>query len=748
MTDGTSDTDTVNVADDPLEPSMEDILASIRQLIADDDSIDSSDDEPQLLETTDSEDIAVATIADSASNGFVSDVSEDTLDLVNPMDDNMPNEIEDILSDFSFEDSSSTGNELDIPEIEIDTSDVSLDAMVNDASEMLELSVPGADEDLNASLSDDLIGNLLEEVVGDSSPETHEVQIDNAGIADTMLESSKDSLSSDGLDVDIDGLLDDMIDSQEVAENTVTNSDMLGVDTLGVDTLGADTIDFDTDSSDIDSILSEIAEGMDVPTEEIHAAPVSEDASLSEIEDFSESNSFDIDSLLEDITEPELSETQTADKSISEISDVMASLVDGGDMLLPETESVEVNTSVADNNVADITAEVFDLDDLLSSETDDQEADIDPDIALVKSLMAELTADTQLGDEDEFTSEVPADISLESDAEDIDKLLRDSIGDTPHDTNDIEVIESDVLDDLIGNTIESEEQLQIDIDSQLAELSGILEHQEPEKATDASPETMAETSQSDLTHLADKIDTDDSKLNVTAGVAVAGAGVAAAIAATTNNRKTALESLLDDFEETEDELAAVDAVGKVADDIIPDVSNNETTSEDVDDNEALIDDVLADVLGTAEIETEIETEVDLTGDDLVDDNDLETELATTEIDIIDDILDESTKVQVDTTLETVQATHETSQMETEDMAGKTARDTILNEVTESETALAFASLNQVVEEKAIVAERGDRIGDMVTEALKPMLKEWLDANLKTIVERAVSKEVKRISSGK
>ena len=75
-------------------------------------------------------------------------------------------------------------------------------------------------------------------------------------------------------------------------------------------------------------------------------------------------------------------------------------------------------------------------------------------------------------------------------------------------------------------------------------------------------------------------------------------------------------------------------------------------------------------------------------------------------------------------------------------------DAILDEVTEEATASAFAELNQVVEDKAVFEERGPRIGDLVQEALKPMLKEWLDANLKGIVERAVAKEVKRISSGK
>ena len=88
------------------------------------------------------------------------------------------------------------------------------------------------------------------------------------------------------------------------------------------------------------------------------------------------------------------------------------------------------------------------------------------------------------------------------------------------------------------------------------------------------------------------------------------------------------------------------------------------------------------------------------------------------------------------------------QEETADMPRAVKTEAILDDVTETATSEVFASLNEVVEEKAIKAERGDRIGDLVMEALRPMLKEWLDANLKGIVERAVTKEVKRISSGK
>lgn len=104
---------------------------------------------------------------------------------------------------------------------------------------------------------------------------------------------------------------------------------------------------------------------------------------------------------------------------------------------------------------------------------------------------------------------------------------------------------------------------------------------------------------------------------------------------------------------------------------------------------------------------------------------------------------ETAEIHAEPTPEPISPTEETS------MPVKAVKtDAILDEVTETAAAGAFAELNQVVEDKAIFNERGPRIGDLVQEALRPMLKEWLDANLKGIVERAVAKEVKRISSGK
>ncbi|MEE9273035.1 MAG: DUF2497 domain-containing protein [Robiginitomaculum sp.] len=61
---------------------------------------------------------------------------------------------------------------------------------------------------------------------------------------------------------------------------------------------------------------------------------------------------------------------------------------------------------------------------------------------------------------------------------------------------------------------------------------------------------------------------------------------------------------------------------------------------------------------------------------------------------------------------------------------------------------SFASLTHAVKEKTQLEENGPPIGDMVKEALKPMLQDWLDKNLKGIVQRAVTAEIKRISSNK
>ena len=86
--------------------------------------------------------------------------------------------------------------------------------------------------------------------------------------------------------------------------------------------------------------------------------------------------------------------------------------------------------------------------------------------------------------------------------------------------------------------------------------------------------------------------------------------------------------------------------------------------------------------------------------------------------------------------------------EEENMPRALEEQPLLDETTAQEAENAFASLSKAVQEKELAEENGPPIGELVKEALRPMLQEWLDKNLKGMVQRAITKEIKRISSGK
>ena len=63
---------------------------------------------------------------------------------------------------------------------------------------------------------------------------------------------------------------------------------------------------------------------------------------------------------------------------------------------------------------------------------------------------------------------------------------------------------------------------------------------------------------------------------------------------------------------------------------------------------------------------------------------------------------------------------------------------------------AFAAASAFGQLSAAVSgpSQGRTLEDLVTELLKPMLKEWLDQNLTAIVEAKVADEVERIARGR
>ncbi len=79
-----------------------------------------------------------------------------------------------------------------------------------------------------------------------------------------------------------------------------------------------------------------------------------------------------------------------------------------------------------------------------------------------------------------------------------------------------------------------------------------------------------------------------------------------------------------------------------------------------------------------------------------------------------------------------------------------APDTMVDDVTDivspaatEASRSALSSLSRLIVKPAV--EGTDTLEGMVREMLKPMLKDWLDANLPEVVERVVAQEVARIS---
>lgn len=69
-------------------------------------------------------------------------------------------------------------------------------------------------------------------------------------------------------------------------------------------------------------------------------------------------------------------------------------------------------------------------------------------------------------------------------------------------------------------------------------------------------------------------------------------------------------------------------------------------------------------------------------------------------------------------------------------------DEILDQSAAAAASQAFRTLSQSVR---ISEGPGKTLEDIVTEMLKPMVKEWLDANLPAIVEEKVEEEVQRVA---
>jgi len=546
MSEQTPETD--NSVADGQDPSMEDILASIRKIIAEDDV--------QVPATPETVTADIAPDAPSPS-GDVSELGHvETLDL-------------DIITEES--------TALD-PDIEALIGD--MDAMPTDKIGQMTAAATSPATDSPDDILDLEIPMDETEVLAEL--DTSELEIPRVVVSETPVQIER--AESEALTLD-DELIDLVSDHEEaVLSEGVEDKPATGLVGGAMAALGLGGV----------------------------AAAAAKDKAEPEVEAHQEDNlSRMLDNMLEDSKSYEDAPTDMDQERV----------IDPAEDLIAQDESDE-----------DILTEIDFIDD--TPETSEVISENDPDMDLVKSLMADLT-------------ETPQD-------EEADTKLDNTVSDV---TDDLEPSSDGILDEILSVTLDDETQL-------TEEIEPVVEGPAGEslslKEIAAAAEAEAQASESGVSPA------------VLAGVAAVATGGVAAIA---------------------------------GQDDTPDM---ESADDDVDDTDTILtelDDILA-------VENSAEPPEDLTP--------------------------EAPEPE----------TPEPLIEETPDMARAKKSDAIIDEVTETATADVFASLNQVVEEKAVVAERGDRIGDLVQEALRPMLKEWLDANLKGIVQRAVTKEVKRISSGK
>ena len=522
-------------------------------------------------------------------------------------------------------------------------------------------------------------------------------------------------------------------------------------DAVGIDSLDSGLRDIPSENSDIDTLLSEIdmlESELSVAGDSAEMLELTHDSMGDlEIPDESQSADSELDDLLksiEDISEPEnlevdkpvipetSIETTSSDVAVldeapdDDLSTMLDNMLNEGEAAATELEVSEdfENLELVLDPAADLLDDSSDLeaelledlnieDEDLNIEDDVRDADLssgvmkpDSDIELVKSLMAELTGEPLHADE-EIIEVAETETALETDDElesEIDSDLKSLVSDLSGDDISSETLElaeptddsaEDVMDEILSLTLNDELELQEDIPR--------------------VPDAVASLKEIAAQAEADAKDV-ESKFAKTLAAAAAGVAATAAVA------------------QNDEEPEADDILSELAD--IVDIVEEAPLEGDLQTNlsELDLDDLVEEEVLTSLADTNIQ--------DLLDDE----ETGGT-ADIVEGISYEA-EIDVETTSQSDTETNKIIDEETTLMPRAAKSDAILDKVTETATADVFASLNKVVEEKATIAERGDRIGDLVQEALRPMLKEWLDANLKGIVERAVTKEVKRISSGK
>lgn len=646
MSDDTTASD--NDSGASAEPSMEDILASIRRIIADDDTDATSSD--LMLDDDAEAALPALSLVKTEPAAQTDDMMAEPLLALDLATEDLVVDDSDLTAASAHDTS-----HVDIIDMEEDLALTLDDVITDDGAETQSLTAGSVDSDTLDLSFDDADLDLDTLLIPDSDMDAGEMPVLISVDAETAI-SDDDTPSLDALLLD-DLLLPDVTDAAPTGERV---EDELADSDMDLDAI------FDTPADDI------VPE--DSPVDERVIDPA---ADLLANDDLDDTDAL-IDALFKDDDSVELVQstppsTSTRDTDLDLVKSLMADLTDDSFLVSDATDGVDGGNAPAPAAVAAAPEAVQAASPHDVRDDMNDEGDVMDDI-----LAMTLEDEAALRDAENTTQDTPED-APDTDEMAMDALLLDEMA-TATPLIDSTAISNKAAQDTTGATA-SKSLSQIAADAR-AEAERV--ESEDSLVADNTADTGANTAVSAAAMLA----------GLAGGAALVGAATTGTDASQADASDVVAEPLIEPSHE-EVESLIMEGAGMDTDAVVP--MEAETPSEP---------------------EPEPET----------------TTLATEALDTDD------TNINIET--ESFEETHPMPK------AAKQPSDAILDEVTEIATASVFASLNSVVEEKAIVAERGDRIGDLVQEALRPMLKDWLDANLKGIVERAVAKEVKRISSGK
>lgn len=797
------------------EPSMEDILASIRKIIADDDAPVHTETSAAVssdleLDNFASEDLTATNLenSDAQAYGNISDLVElrsqppqlAQADIEPLADSNtqmasdtvIDLEIEDFDADTVLTDSNPTE---DMPQILPDTALTDVELVDIDMPKTVVADKIASEAELEASDLTDLGASDLD--LTDFDLDAEFADLENLEYLEDLEIPTPDPVETVMADAQ---LHDDLPSVEAVSANfdgdNVTRPDMAQIASAGALASGGTVAGGAAmtafgearnavNTDDIDAALSALLDTTN-PSEE-ETPQITETHAVSDELDLTDEASLDHDltamlddvALAEDVVETPETEA-VSDDELDTLLQEMSLDADSSDNLAPKNS--------LDESLSDETSEHLgdDYENIDAIAVDNEE---DPDLLLVKSLMADLAdynaedaaeegsnpLDGLANDQDEVYDDMSGDIAeaaLASDIPDdmdeddtviLDEILNMTLDDelaaqnaqnripTLENTDDVAALERDNLAenlelDSMFDAIDAEDvgldtdvvatEEAIAIDAMLADMIAPQAANMSDAPDDSgSHNTDVETPSSKGLSLSDIAAAAQADADETTGFGAILAGVGA----TAIGAASVASATLDPSDDANDDIHALTQFDEdAAMTPIEAVDDNQSSEEKTGQDD--VDRILAKLLNDDRANQDEDEDHDDIGESEAENvamNDT-PEHARQEI-----LVQEATNASESLNLS------ETSQEITQMPRAATKNsDVIMDDMTEAATASVFAELNQVVEEKAIVAERGDRVGDLVMEALRPMLKDWLDANLKGIVERAVTKEVKRISSGK